>query len=77
MPHTMHNLPDPFREKRQTDGVLSCPYGSEEILMILRHEDLRTAAKDWETFSSDAPMRVPIPSEENVRTWIQPKRAPS
>ena len=67
----MHNLPDPFREKRQTDGVLSCPYGSEEILMILRHEDVRRAAKDWKTFSSDAPFRVPVPSEEDLRTMRQ------
>lgn len=36
--------------------------------MILRHADVRTAAKDWKTFSSDAPFRVPIPSEEDVRS---------
>lgn len=39
--------------------------------MILRHEDVRAAAKDWNTFSSDAPFRVPIPSEEEVRTMRQ------
>ena len=39
--------------------------------MLLRHEDVRKAAKDWETFSSDAPFRVPIPSEEAVRTMRQ------
>ena len=39
--------------------------------MILRHEDVREAAKDWKTFSSDAPFRVPIPSEEEVRTMRQ------
>lgn len=39
--------------------------------MILRHADVRQAAKDWETFSSDAPFRVPIPSEEDVRTMRQ------
>jgi cytochrome P450 len=39
--------------------------------MILRHEDVRQAAKDWKTFSSDAPFRVPIPSEESVRTMRQ------
>lgn len=39
--------------------------------MILRHEDVRKAAKDWRTFSSDAPFRVPIPSEEEVRTVRQ------
>lgn len=35
--------------------------------MILRHGDVMSAAKDYGTFSSDAPFRVPIPSEENVR----------
>ena len=39
--------------------------------MILRHADVRAAAKDWETFSSDAPFRVPIPSEEEVRSMRQ------
>ena len=39
--------------------------------MILRHEDVRRAAKDWQTFSSDAPFRVPIPSEEGVRSMRQ------
>jgi cytochrome P450 len=39
--------------------------------MILRHADVRQAAKDWQTYSSDAPFRVPIPSEEDVRTMRQ------
>lgn len=39
--------------------------------MILRHEDVRKAAKDWKTYSSDAPFKVPIPSEEDVRTMRQ------
>ena len=39
--------------------------------MILRHEDVPRAAKDWKTFSSDAPFRVPIPSEENMRPMRQ------
>ena len=39
--------------------------------MILRHADVRSAARDWRTFSSDAPFRVPIPSEEAVRTVRQ------
>ena len=39
--------------------------------MILRHADVRDAARDWKTFSSDAPFRVPIPSEEAVRTMRQ------
>ena len=39
--------------------------------MLLRHADVRTAARDYQTFSSDAPFRVPIPSEEAVRSVRQ------
>ena len=67
----MRDLPDPFREKRRTDGVLGLPTDRETIPMILRHEDVRRAAKDWTTFSSDAPFRVPIPSEEHLRSVRQ------
>jgi cytochrome P450 len=67
----MNEIPDPFREARQKDGVLRCPFQGEELPMILRHADVREAAKDWKTFSSDVPFRVPIPSEEEVRTMRQ------
>jgi len=65
------NLRDPFREARQKDGVLQCPFQGETLPMLLRHADVREAAKDWHTYSSDAPFRVPIPSEEEVRTMRQ------
>lgn len=39
--------------------------------MILGHADVRSAAKDWKTYSSDAPFRVPIPSEEEFRRMRQ------
>ena len=42
----MSDLSDPFREARQRDGVLKCPFHGEDIVMILRHEDVRQAAKD-------------------------------
>ena len=58
---------DPFREARKSDGVLRCPFQGESVPMILRHADVRAAAKDWQTYSSDAPFRVPIPSEEEFR----------
>jgi len=67
----MHPVSDPFREPREHTGVLECPFQGETIPMILRHEDVRAAAKDWKTFSSNAPFRVPIPSEEDVRTVRQ------
>ncbi|MCA1964448.1 MAG: cytochrome P450 [Prosthecobacter sp.] len=62
---------DPFQEARRNTGVMKCPFHGEDITMILRHEDVRRAAKDWQTYSSDAPFRVPIPSEEEVRTMRQ------
>ena len=67
----MNNIPDPFREARNKDGVLDCKFQGEQVPMILRHEDVRKAAKDWKKFSSNAPFRVPIPSEEDVRTMRQ------
>ena len=67
----MSEIADPFREARNQHAVLRCPFQGEETPMILRHADVREAAKDWKTFSSDAPFRVPIPSEEEVRTMRQ------
>ena len=62
---------DPFAAARENDGVLVNDFNGERIPMILRHADVRDSAKDWETYSSDAPFRVPIPSEENVRSVRQ------
>jgi len=62
---------DPFKVKREHDGVLCNNFRGEDIPMILRHKDVREAAKDWQRFSSDAPFRVPIPSEEDVRSVRQ------
>jgi cytochrome P450 len=63
---------DPFREARANGPVLGAKFqDGEDIPMILRLKDVRAAAKDFKTFSSDAPRRVPIPSEEEVRTVRQ------
>jgi len=67
----MENVSDPFQVQRKEADVLNCEFQGEAVPMILRHEDVRRAAKDWKTFSSDAPFRVPIPSEEDVRTVRQ------
>jgi cytochrome P450 len=67
----MSDIPDPFREPRRERGVLGLPTDQETIPLILRHEDVRKAAKDWKTFSSDAPFRVPFPSEEHLRSVRQ------
>ncbi|RFC41762.1 MAG: hypothetical protein DVB23_003330 [Verrucomicrobia bacterium] len=62
---------DPFHDARVESGVLPCEFQGEVIPMILRHEEVRKAARDWQTYSSDAPFRVPIPSEEEVRSMRQ------
>lgn len=67
----MSAFSDPFHAAREGAGVMQCPFHGEKITMLLRHEDVRKAAKDWQTFSSDAPFRVPIPSEEAVRSVRQ------
>ena len=62
---------DPFKEARQESGVLEGDFEGENIALILRYKEVRAAAGDYATFSSDAPFRVPIPSEENVRAMRQ------
>ena len=66
-----HQPSDPFKAKREAAPVARYEFQGEQIPMILRHADVRQAAKDWKTYSSDAPFRVPIPSEEAVRTMRQ------
>ncbi|MEM7013424.1 MAG: cytochrome P450 [Verrucomicrobiota bacterium] len=67
----MNPLDDPFEEARRKCPVLATEFQGDAIPMILRHEAVRDAAKDWKRFSSDAPFRVPIPSEETMRTVRQ------
>ena len=71
MPDQTEDLDDPFREARAKCPILAARHQGETIPMILRHKDVRRAAKDTKTYSSDAPRRVPIPSEEEVRTVRQ------
>jgi cytochrome P450 len=66
-----HKPSDPFKAKREAGPVARYEFQGEQIPMILRHADVRQAAKDWQTYSSDAPCRVPIPSEESVRSVRQ------
>lgn len=67
--HNHH--PDPFREPRSKDGILLNDFHGDVMPILLRHGDVRNAARDWETFSSDAPFKIPIPTEEDVRTVRQ------
>jgi hypothetical protein len=51
--------------------VLHTEFQGRAVPMILTHEGVVTTAKDWQHFSIDAPVRVPIPSEEDVRSVHQ------
>lgn len=62
---------DPFKEARGKGRVLSTEFQGNPIPMILGFHDVREAARDSDTFSSNAPFRIPIPSEEDVRTVRQ------
>ncbi len=68
---TRSKLKDIFKADRQRDGIFVAEFGEETIPLILNYRSVREAAKDWRTFSSDAPFRVPIPSEESMRTVRQ------
>ncbi len=62
---------DPFAAMRREKGVIEGDFLGEKIPLILRYKDVREAAANYETYSSDAPFRVPIPSEERVRRMRQ------
>ncbi|HEY1787017.1 MAG TPA: cytochrome P450 [Verrucomicrobiae bacterium] len=62
---------DPFHDQRKARGVLETFFQGKKVPMILGFKDVRAAAADWKAFSNDAPFRVPIPSEENVRSVRQ------
>lgn len=62
---------DPFADARRRSGVLEGDFLGERIALILRYNDVRKAASDFRTYSSDAPFRVTIPTEERVRTVRQ------
>ncbi len=68
---TAWDASDPFAAQRRQCGVLKGSFLGETIPLILRYDDVRRAASDYRTFSSDAPFRVPIPSEERVRNVRQ------
>ena len=58
---------DPFKKFRANGPVHVSKFGGEKIAMILGHKNVRDATRDYDTYSSDAPFRVPIPSEEDLR----------
>ena len=67
----MNSHDDPFQQARAKCPIHIGTFQGARVPMILRHKDVREAAKDTTTYSSDAPLRIPIPSEEEVRTVRQ------
>lgn len=39
----------------------------ERITVVLRHDDVRRVARDWQRYTSATPFRVPIPEESALR----------
>ncbi len=67
----MSGARDVFKFARGREGGLTLTVCDENIPMLLSYTAVRQAAKDWKTYSSDAPFRVPIPSEEAERSVRQ------
>ena len=62
---------DVFEKARSSSEVSVIDILNEEIPILLTYSDVRSAAKNWRVFSSDAPYKVPIPSEEKERRFRQ------
>lgn len=62
---------DPFKELRKKSPVVATKFDGAPVAMLIGYKEVRKAARDHKTFSSDAPFRVPIPREEDVRTVRQ------
>lgn len=62
---------DPFKKARTQGPSLATEFDGDPVTMLLGFHDVRDAARDTKTYSSDAPFRVPIPREEDVRTVRQ------
>lgn len=62
---------DPFKEAREKGPVLETEFDGDPVAMLVDFKAVRKACRDTKTFSSDAPFRIPIPREEDVRTVRQ------
>lgn len=61
---------DPFSLQRLAGGYLG-HFAGEAMPVLTRWRDVRAAAKDWPRFSNDAPGRVPVPAETDIRSLRQ------
>ena len=67
----MPDHPAPFAEARSTRAILNTCFNGEQTPFILGLKDVRKAAKDWHSFSSDHPYKVVSHTEENLRSVRQ------
>ena len=59
---------DAFRHARQSAGILKVDADERDsVSLLLRLKDVRRAAKDWKTYSSNHPFMVLIHSEAHLR----------
>lgn len=61
---------DPFGPSRAAGGYIG-NFAGEVIPVLTTWRGLREAARDWPRFSNDAPGRVPIPAEDDIRSLRQ------
>jgi cytochrome P450 len=61
---------DPFGPARAAGGYAG-DFNGEVMPVLTRWRDVRAAARDWQRFSNDAPGRVPVPDETDIRSLRQ------
>lgn len=65
-------FPDPFEEARKTQGFGKVADQDDDVMMLLRHKDVRKTAHNAKTFQSGAtPGRIVVPSEVKIRETRQ------
>jgi len=66
------DFPDPFEKTRQEKGLGEMDDQGDTVNMVLRFEDVKQCAHNWETFQSGAKVgRIVVPSEEHIRDTRQ------
>lgn len=63
-------MTDPFAAARPSGSYLG-RFGEEVIPVLVNYAEIRRAAGDWEHLSNDAPGRIQIPAEDDVRSLRQ------
>ncbi len=62
---------DRYSEARASEGLAAARIGEQDFTLILRYDDVKRVARDWQHFTSATPFRVPIPEESELRSVPQ------